>query len=356
MVRLSLAAADSSRSAAREEGLTLNFNYTFSRTEDNLAARTGYDFGQDWAIGVNDQPHVLQRDGRLRHAVRRAGQTGQRQQRRARDRCGTGRFQASRSFDRDARWVSIRGARNLPNAGTCYADYNPTFTGPVRINGDYGDGDVLGTHPPSYIYRAAFQVPAAFTYGNTPRTLAHDLRNPNYFNQDLSIRRDFPMSRLKLGLGIDVFNLFNTVVFGGIQTKHHECGLRAGQLPGEYATRRTDQDKARLPTSSVTRRELLAAARAAPLALAGAPWERQAPQLSGTPPPRYTLSVNIELMFTKNVPYAERIERVAAAGIKAFSFWGSAGKDIKAMAGAAEDRSRVRQHHRQRRRPAGTRG
>jgi hydroxypyruvate isomerase len=84
--------------------------------------------------------------------------------------------------------------------------------------------------------------------------------------------------------------------------------------------------------SSVTRRELLAAAGAAPLALAGAPWERQAPQLSGTPPPpRYTLSANIELMFTKNVPHAERIERIAAAGIKAFSFWGSAGKDIKAM-------------------------
>lgn len=84
--------------------------------------------------------------------------------------------------------------------------------------------------------------------------------------------------------------------------------------------------------SPVTRRELLAAAGAAPLALAEAPWDRQAPQLSGTlPPPRYTLSANIELMFTKNVPHAERIERIAAAGIKAFSFWGSAGKDIKAM-------------------------
>ena len=84
--------------------------------------------------------------------------------------------------------------------------------------------------------------------------------------------------------------------------------------------------------SSVTRRELLAAAGAAPLALAAAPWEGQPPQLSGTPPPpRYTLSANIELMFTKNAPHAERIERIAAAGIKAFSFWGSAGKDIKAM-------------------------
>ena len=43
----------------RTTGLTLNANYTFSRTEDNLAARTGYNFDQDWAVGVNDQPHVF---------------------------------------------------------------------------------------------------------------------------------------------------------------------------------------------------------------------------------------------------------------------------------------------------------
>ena len=41
-----------------DDGLMVNFNYTFSRTEDNLAARTGYDFDQDWSVGVNDQPHV----------------------------------------------------------------------------------------------------------------------------------------------------------------------------------------------------------------------------------------------------------------------------------------------------------
>src|SRR6185436_12793109 len=33
-----------------DDGLTVSFNYTFSRTEDNLAARTGYDFDQDWVV------------------------------------------------------------------------------------------------------------------------------------------------------------------------------------------------------------------------------------------------------------------------------------------------------------------
>jgi hypothetical protein len=65
---------------------------------------------------------------------------------------------------------------------------------------------------------SAHLSPSPFTYGTTPRTLAFDLRNPSYFNQDLSVRRDFPIARMKLGLGVDVFNLFNTVVFGGIQT------------------------------------------------------------------------------------------------------------------------------------------
>jgi hypothetical protein len=59
-----------------DDGLSVAFNYTFSRTEDNLSARTGYDFEQDWSVGVNDQPHVLERHGRLRRAVRCGRKTG----------------------------------------------------------------------------------------------------------------------------------------------------------------------------------------------------------------------------------------------------------------------------------------
>jgi hydroxypyruvate isomerase len=89
--------------------------------------------------------------------------------------------------------------------------------------------------------------------------------------------------------------------------------------------------------STVTRRELFAATAAAPIALAAAAREGQAPRLSETPPaPRYTLSCNIEIMFPKTVPHAERIERIAAAGFKAFSFWGAGGKDVKAMLAAKQ--------------------
>ena len=65
---------------------------------------------------------------------------------------------------------------NVPQAGTCWASYNPNFSGPVRINGGWGHGDVSAN---AYIDKNAFISPASFTYGNTPATGAYGLRNPH---------------------------------------------------------------------------------------------------------------------------------------------------------------------------------
>jgi hypothetical protein len=226
-----------------DNGLIVNFNYTFSHTEDNLAARTGYNFDQDWSVGVNDQPHVWNalvvynvpfgaegKPGSGNAVVRAIAKDWQIS--------GITQFRSGRPLG------AIGAACNLPSAGTCYADFTPNFTGAVRINGHYGDGEVLGANPPSYIDRTAFQSPAAFTYGNTPRTLAFDLRNPSSFNQDLSVRRDFHISRMTLGLGLDVFNVFNTVVFGGIQTNITNTNF--GRVSSQANTPRVGQIKVRL--------------------------------------------------------------------------------------------------------------
>jgi len=226
-----------------DDGLIVNFNYTYSRTEDNLAARTGYNFDQDWAVGVNDQPHVWNamvvynvpfgaegKPGSSNPVLRAIVKDWQVS--------GITQFRSGRPLG------AILAACNLPNAGTCYADFAPGFTGDVRINGDYGDGDVLGAAPPTYLDRTAFQSPAAFAYGNTPRTLAFDLRNPSSFNQDLSVRRDFRVSKLKLGLGVDVFNLFNTVVFGGIQANITNANF--GRVSSQTNTPRVGQIKVRV--------------------------------------------------------------------------------------------------------------
>jgi hypothetical protein len=179
--------------------------------------RTGYIRDVDWAVGVNDQPHIM--NAILVYDVPFGGD-GQRGSDNAWVRALVRGWQVSGITQyRSGRPLGpILAACNLPSAGTCYADFNPAFSGPVRINGDFGQGDVLGAAPPSFIDRNAFVSPAAFTYGNTPRTLAFDLRNPATFNQDVSIKRDFRLAgHWKIGIGAEVFNLFNTVVFGGIQ-------------------------------------------------------------------------------------------------------------------------------------------
>ena len=61
---------------------------------------------------------------------------------------------------------------NTPGiVSTCMVSYAPNFTGPVRINGDYGDGNALAPGAVSYIDKSAFVDPAVYTFGNTPRAL-----------------------------------------------------------------------------------------------------------------------------------------------------------------------------------------
>ena len=82
----------------------------------------------------------------------------------------------------------------------------------MRINGDWGNGNVNApvANATPFIDVNAFITPAAFTYGNTPATGAYGLRNPHFFNQDLSISRNFQIrENLRFEFGADSFNLFN---------------------------------------------------------------------------------------------------------------------------------------------------
>jgi hydroxypyruvate isomerase len=48
-------------------------------------------------------------------------------------------------------------------------------------------------------------------------------------------------------------------------------------------------------------------------------------------PPPYTVSINIEIMFPRTMPRAERLKVVAAQGMKAFSFWRATDEEQEAM-------------------------
>jgi len=103
--------------------------------------------------------------------------------------------------------------------GNCYADLAPGFTGSVRINGSYGNGVTRTNTSIPFLNAAAFKVPAAYTMGTSPRTMAYGLRNPWSLNESTTISKDFKMlEKTTLHLQADAFNLFNRVQFGGINT------------------------------------------------------------------------------------------------------------------------------------------
>jgi hypothetical protein len=66
----------------------------------------------------------------------------------------------------------------VPYTGGCYANYNPNFHGNPRINGSYGSGNPKGAAATSYINVNAFENPASFTFGDSPRTAPAGSSNP----------------------------------------------------------------------------------------------------------------------------------------------------------------------------------
>jgi hypothetical protein len=140
---------------------------------------------------------------------------------------------------------SIGASCNLPNAGSCTADYNPAFSGPVRIGGSYGSGDLLGPNPPVFLDIKAFAAPAAYTYGTTPLTLAYGLRGPSSYNQNVSLRRDFRLrENLRLTLQGDAINVFNWVNFSGPSTNITSSAF--GRISGQSNAPRVVQFTGRI--------------------------------------------------------------------------------------------------------------
>jgi hypothetical protein len=133
----------------------------------------------------------------------------------------------------------------LPNAGTCNAAYNRSFSGPVRINGTYGSGNLSGSNTTAFLAVGAFANPAAYSYGDTPRTLAYGLRGPAFFNQNLSVRRDFSITEhARLTMQADSLNAFNGVSFSNPNTTITSTAF--GKITSQANTPRDLQFSARI--------------------------------------------------------------------------------------------------------------
>jgi hypothetical protein len=75
--------------------------------------------------------------------------------------------------------------------------------------------------------------------------MAYGLRNQSYVDQDLSIVRNITLrENLKVSVGVDVFNLFNNVVFGGVSTNITSANF--GRVATQTNSPRALQLKARI--------------------------------------------------------------------------------------------------------------
>jgi len=129
-------------------------------------------------------------------------------------------------------WIySIASGRPLTFSPTSLA-YNPSFNGPIRINGKYGHGYLAGmSNAPRYIDINGFTLVPLDMIGNLKENAPYNLRYPHSSDIDMGIMRTFDIWRdLKFTFRAEVFNLTNHVEFKGITTS----------FPCTYGTADTD--------------------------------------------------------------------------------------------------------------------
>lgn len=230
------------------KGFTFNVNYTYSKAIGNIfGIRSAYLGNLDKSISNTDMPHVFNAFYAYELPFGK-GRTFDTDNKVIRAIIGGWQISGITRYASGTPLGPITGAAcSVAVMGNCYASYNPSFTGSVRINGNWGDGDVKAAvaNATPFIDRNAFVSPAAFTYGNTPVFGAYGLRNPHLWNQDLSLSRNFQvLENLRFVFGADGFNIFNYVRFGGINTNITNAAF--GKVTTQTNTPRVLQFKFRI--------------------------------------------------------------------------------------------------------------
>jgi hypothetical protein len=198
-------------------GFTFTAGYTFSKQLDNLLGtpRNPFDRSLEKARGAIDHTHVFtgtysyQLPFGTGHSLNPGNAV-------ARALVSGWRISGVVSFTTGSPLALVGTACTSGGIlGTCIPNYNPAFNGNVRINGNFGDGNVYGSSPTSYLDRTAFVAPAAYTFGNLPRTGVYGLNAPFNSSVDISVRREFAIhENIKFAIQCDAFNVNNAVRFG----------------------------------------------------------------------------------------------------------------------------------------------
>jgi hypothetical protein len=238
-------------------GLTFNFNYTYSKNiGDDGTYRSGFNIpstaisggtkaynadriDRSWtAISI---PHIIHAYGvyQLPFGKDKIGGSSML----VRTLAGGWQFSAIYSYSSGTplavTWSGSTGT-TLPGQGQAMPDVASGFSGALRIKGKYGSGPngyntcnlgvaKLGVTCPAkiqYLDPTGFATPAnvstvsgqaQYLIGNAPRTLPYGVRNPYTWNVDSGLHRSFPLFHegWNFVFEADCLNVWNHVTFGG---------------------------------------------------------------------------------------------------------------------------------------------
>jgi len=169
--------------------------------------------------------------------------------------------------------VTGSSCQTNPAQGTCYANYNPNFSGNARINGKWGQGvtaaeiaGVAGTVDPVYIAPSAGTATAptgpfispsliaaspftpAYTFANGARTAPYGLYSPGNYDLDLALVRSFPLhftEAASFDFRAEMYNVTNHTWFSPVSAAVGNSGF--GEVTvNAYQIRKAVQLSARL--------------------------------------------------------------------------------------------------------------
>jgi hypothetical protein len=205
-------------------------NFTWSKTMDNtgsvravgLIPAAVWDGGKDiqaskleHSASTYDQPMVFHIYGqyKLPFGANKIGSNSKLV------RAGAGGWQVSWIYSLSSgRPLSVgtsSGVCTTSGQGTCFASYNPNFSGSIRKNGRYGHGYLAGMSTataPRYIDASGFVAPSGYRLGNSARTAPYGLRYDHTTNLSMGVMRTFDVvkaANVKFVFRAEVFNVTN---------------------------------------------------------------------------------------------------------------------------------------------------
>ena len=198
-------------------GLQFYFNYSFSEKEDdNGTYRDGYTpLRVERSRGLIDEPSIVnattiyQLPFGAGHALGSGNAV-------ARTLAGGWLISGICTYNSGIPLAIVASGCTAQNEGQCMPNDNTAYGGPVRINGNYGRGQIA-LNLVNYLAPQAFiNTPPIYTFDNVQRTAPDRLRGPTSYDLDMSLKKNIKITEKRNAVfDISAYNVTNVTIFCG---------------------------------------------------------------------------------------------------------------------------------------------